>query len=75
MTENVSNVTVKIPTDKKVSSFTGEFLLDNDSAMLVFGFATFSFKGTSVTGTEEDVTVHSPVIMCVSEIQAVVGKP
>ena len=75
VTENVSNAIVKIPTDKKVSSFTGEFLLDNDSAMLVFGFATFSFKGTSVTGTEEDVTVHSPVIMCVSEIQAVVGKP
>lgn len=74
VTENVSNAIVKIPTDKKVSSFTGEFLLDNDSAMLVFGFATFSFKGTSVTGTEEDVTVHSPVIMCVSEIQAVVGK-
>ena len=74
VTENVSNFTVDIP-DKKVSSVTGEFLLDNDSAMLVFGFATFSFKGTSVTGTEEDVTVHSPVIMCVSEIQAVVGKP
>ena len=75
VTEGVENATVTIPTDKKVSSVTGEFLLDNDSAMLVFGFATFSFKGTSVTGIEEDVTVHSPVIMCVSEIQAVVGKP
>lgn len=75
VTENVSNFTVTIPTDKKVSSVTGEFLLDNESAMLVFGFATFSFKGTSVTGTAEDVIVHSPVIMCVSEIQAVVGKP
>ena len=75
VTENVSNIAVAIPTDKKVSSVTGEFLLDNDSAILVFGYATFSFKGTSVTGTEEDVTVHSPVIMCVSEIQAVVGKP
>lgn len=75
VTEGVENATVTIPTDKKVSSVTGEFLLDNDSAKLVFGFATFSFKGTSVTGTGEDVTVHSPVIMCVSEIQAVVGKP
>ena len=75
VTENVSNVLVTIPTDKKVSSVTGEFLLDNADAILVFGFATFSFKGTSVTGTAEDVTVHSPVIMCVSEIQAVVGKP
>ena len=75
VTEGVENATVAIPTDKKVSSVTGEFLLDNDSAILVFGFATFSFKGTSVTGTEENVTVHSPVIMCVSEIQAVVGKP
>lgn len=74
VTENVSNFTVDIP-DKKVSSVTGEFLLDNDDAILVFGFATFSFKGTSVTGTAEDVIVHSPVIMCVSEIQAVVGKP
>jgi hypothetical protein len=75
VTENVSNVTVTLPTDKKVPSVTGEFLLDNDDAILVFGFATFSFKGTSVTGTAEDVIVHSPVIMCVSEIQAVVGKP
>ncbi len=75
VTENVSNFTVAIPTDKKVSSVTGEFLLDNDDAMLVFGYATFSFKGTSATGTVEDVIVHSPVIMCVSEIQAVVGKP
>jgi hypothetical protein len=75
VTENVSNFTVAIPTDKKVSSVTGEFLLDNDDARLVFGYATFSFKGTSATGTVEDVIVHSPVIMCVSEIQAVVGKP
>lgn len=75
VTENVSNVTVTLPTDKKVPSVTGEFLLDNDDAILVFGFATFSFKGTSVTGTAEDVIVHSPVIMCVSEIQAAVGKP
>lgn len=75
VTENVSNVTVTLPTDKKVPSVTGEFLLDNDDAILVFGFATFSFKGTSVTGTAEEVIVHSPVIMCVSEIQAVVGKP
>ena len=74
VTENVSNVTVTLPTDKKVPSVTGEFLLDNADAILVFGFATFSFKGTSVTGTAEDVIVHSPVIMCVSEIQAVVGK-
>ncbi|MCQ2070200.1 MAG: leucine-rich repeat protein [archaeon] len=75
VTENVSNVTVTLPTDKKVPSVTGEFLLDNGDAILVFGFATFSFKGTSVTGTAEDVIVHSPVIMCVSEIQAMVGKP
>ena len=75
VTENVSNVTVTLPTDKKVPSVTGEFLLDNADAILVFGFATFSFKGTSVTGTAEEVIVHSPVIMCVSEIQAVVGKP
>ena len=75
VTENVNNFTVAIPTDKKVSSVTGEFLLDNDDAILVFGYATFSFKGNSATGTVEDVIVHSPVIMCVSEIQAVVGKP
>ena len=44
-----------------------------DGAYLVYGYASYSFKDTSA-GSEATVTVASPVIMSVSEIQAVVSK-
>ena len=60
---------------KGKSSFaTGDFLLNKEGATLVFGYASYSFEGT-VAGAAGTVTVTSPVIMSVSEIQAVVGRP
>ena len=73
VTTGVNDEVITIAAGK--SSFaTGDFLLDKEGAVLVFGYASYSFEGT-VAGAAGTVTVTSPVIMSVSEIQAVVGRP
>lgn len=73
VTTGVDDEVISIAKGK--SSFaTGDFLLDKEGATLVFGYASYSFEGT-VAGAAGTVTVTSPVIMSVSEIQAVVGRP
>jgi hypothetical protein len=73
VTAGVNDEVITIAAGK--SSFaTGDFLLDKEGATLVFGYASYSFEGT-VAGAAGTVTVTSPVIMSVSEIQAVVGRP
>ena len=73
VTAGVDDEVITIAAGK--SSFaTGDFLLDKEGATLVFGYASYSFEGT-VAGAAGTVTVTSPVIMSVSEIQAVVGRP
>jgi hypothetical protein len=47
--------------------------LEKSGAYLVYGFATYAIENASVTGGIEVFT--SPVIMSVSQIQAVIGKP
>jgi hypothetical protein len=54
----------------KTSFVMGEFYLNVDGAYLVYGYANYSFNDTS-SGAEKTVIVASPVIMSVSEIQAV----
>ncbi len=49
------------------------YLEDKPGAYLVYGFATYAIENASVTGGVEVFT--SPVIMSVSQIQAVIGKP
>lgn len=49
------------------------YLEDKPGAYLVYGFATYTIENASVTGGVEVFT--SPVIMSVSQIQAVIGKP
>lgn len=60
----------------KAYSVTGNFYLDSieaaDGAYLVYGYASYAFGDSSVTA--ETIVVTSPVIMSVSEIQAVVSK-
>lgn len=73
VTAGVDDEVITIAAGK--SSFaTGDFLLDKEGATLVFGYASYSFEDT-VAGAAGTVTVTSPVIMSVSEIQAVVGRP
>lgn len=73
VTTGVDDEVISIAKGK--SSFaTGDFLLNKEGATLVFGYASYSFEGT-VAGAAGTVTVTSPVIMSVSEIQAVVGRP
>lgn len=60
----------------KAYSVTGDFYLNSieaaDGAYLVYGYASYAFGDSSVTA--ETTVVTSPVIMSVSEIQAVVSK-
>lgn len=60
----------------KAYSVTGNFYLNSieatDGAYLVYGYASYAFGDSSVTA--ETIVVTSPVIMSVSEIQAVVSK-
>ena len=74
VTTGVDDCTILIPKETKTASCYGDFLLDVEGATLVFGYASYSFKGT-VAGAEADIVFVSPVIMSVSEIQAVVGRP
>ena len=60
----------------KAYSVTGDFYLNSieaaDGAYLVYGYASYAFGDSSVTA--ETTVMTSPVIMSVSEIQAVVSK-
>jgi uncharacterized repeat protein (TIGR02543 family) len=62
--------------NNKAYSVTGNFYLNSieaaDGAYLVYGYASYAFGDSSVTA--ETIVVTSPVIMSVSEIQAVVSK-
>jgi len=50
-----------------------DFYLAVEGAYLVYGYASYSFEDSS-SGSAVTVTFSSPVIMSVSEIQAVIGK-
>jgi uncharacterized repeat protein (TIGR02543 family) len=56
-----------------VGTYSKDMYLEKSGAYLVYGFATYAIENTSVTGGVEIFT--SPVIMSVSQIQAVIGKP
>lgn len=56
-----------------VGTYSKDMYLEKSGAYLVYGFATYAIENASVTGGVEVFT--SPVIMSVSQIQAVIGKP
>ena len=56
-----------------VGAYSKDMYLEKSGAYLVYGFATYAIENASVTGGIEVFT--SPVIMSVSQIQAVIGKP
>lgn len=68
-TTGVEDAVIALGTEK-ASKITGDFVLDIDGAYLVYGYASYSFKDESAGATVTEV-VTSPVIMSVSEIQAV----
>lgn len=68
-TTGVDDAVISLGTEK-ASKITGDFVLDVDGAYLVYGYASYSFKDESAGATVTEV-VASPVIMSVSEIQAV----
>lgn len=76
-TEGVPDCTFDLSNLGNAYAVSKDFFLSDvenaDGAYLVYGYASYSFKDTSA-GSEATVTVASPVIMSVSEIQAVVSK-
>ncbi len=74
-TAGVSDYCISI-SDKSIKTdvLTSDFTLETEGAILVYGYATYSYKDTSAT-SEITVTVASPVIVSfVSTIQTVTAK-
>ena len=76
-TEGVPDRTFDLSNMGNAYAVSKDFFLSDvenaDGAYLVYGYASYSFKDTSA-GSEATVIVASPVIMSVSEIQAVVSR-
>lgn len=74
-TAGVSDYCISI-SDKSIKTdvLAGDFTLETEGAILVYGYAKYSYKDTSAT-SEITVTVSSPVIVSfVSTIQSVIAK-
>lgn len=72
-TAGVNDWEIDISEIGTVGTYSKDMYLEKSGAYLVYGFATYAIESASVTGGVEVFT--SPVIMSVSQIQAVIGKP
>lgn len=72
-TAGVNDWEIDISEIGTVGTYSKDMYLEKSGAYLVYGFATYAVESASVTGGVEVFT--SPVIMSVSQIQAVIGKP
>jgi len=71
-TAGVNDWEIDISEIGTVGTYSKDMYLEKSGAYLVYGFATYAIESASVTGGVEVFT--SPVIMSVSQIQAVIGK-